>query len=124
MPFIVLIETIRRVIRPIAPSVRLAANIIAGHLLIILIRGPLSRFSWLVLIVVVAGLLLLIALELAVSFIQGYVFSTLLSLYIIEVNSPNFTCLALQTKKKRKIDYNSPKKLAVYFSTHTLAKEE
>jgi F0F1-type ATP synthase membrane subunit a len=35
-------------------------------------------------------LLLLTLLELAVSFIQAYVFRTLMSLYIIEVNSPNF----------------------------------
>merc|ERR1712228_1168407 len=82
IPLIVVIEIVRRLIRPITLSVRLAANIVAGHLLIALIRGPLS--------VVRFFRFFLILLELAVSFIQAYVFSTLISLYIIEVNSPNF----------------------------------
>lgn len=90
IPFIVIIELIRRFIRPLTLSVRLAANIVAGHLLIVLIRRPMVRVSWLVLFLVISGLLLLLILELAVSFIQAYVFRTLISLYIIEVNSPNF----------------------------------
>jgi F-type H+-transporting ATPase subunit a len=45
IPFIVLIEIIRRVIRPITLSVRLAANIIAGHLLIVLMRRPITKIS-------------------------------------------------------------------------------
>lgn len=91
MPFIVLIEIVRRLIRPITLSVRLAANMMAGHLLMVLVRSPLSGLScWLCFSVVISGLLLLILLELAVSFIQRYVFRTLFSLYVIEVNSPNF----------------------------------
>ena len=90
IPFIVLIEIVRRVIRPITLSVRLAANIIAGHLLIVLIRGQMPCISMSIIILVLIGLLMLILLELAVSFIQSYVFRTLLSLYLIEVNSPNF----------------------------------
>ena len=88
--FIVLIEIIRSVIRPLTLSVRLAANIVAGHLLIVLIRGPIRSVSWTIFLFCMLGLLILIILELAVSFIQSYVFSTLLSLYIFEVNSPNF----------------------------------
>ena len=90
IPFIVLIEIIRRVIRPITLSVRLAANIIAGHLLIVLMRRPITKISWIIILITMLGLLLLILLELAVSFIQRYVFRTLLSLYVIEANSPNF----------------------------------
>lgn len=90
IPFIVLIEIVRRFIRPITLSVRLAANMMAGHLLIVLIRRPIFGISWLLSGAVIFGLLLLILLELAVSFIQRYVFRTLLSLYIIESNSPNF----------------------------------
>lgn len=90
IPFIVIIELIRSVIRPLTLSVRLAANIVAGHLLIVLIRSPISGISWPLIILILRGLLILIILELAVSFIQAYVFRTLISLYIIEVNSPNF----------------------------------
>ena len=90
IPLIVIIEIVRRLIRPITLSVRLAANIVAGHLLIALIRGPISVLRFFIFILVLSGLLLLTLLELAVSFIQAYVFRTLISLYIIEANSPNF----------------------------------
>ena len=90
IPFIVIIELIRRVIRPLTLSVRLAANIVAGHLLIVLVRSPLVSAPWAIIILIFGGLILLVILELAVSVIQSYVFSTLRSLYVIEVNSPNF----------------------------------
>ena len=90
MPFIVLIEIVRRVIRPLTLSVRLAANMVAGHLLIILIRRPINMLSWVIFMPTLLMLLALLILELAVSFIQSYVFTTLISLYIIEVNSPYF----------------------------------
>merc|ERR1712173_134807 len=90
IPFMVIIELISRVIRPLTLSVRLAANMIAGHMLMSLVRSPIARIRGLFFFLTLFGLLLLIVLELAVSVIQSYVFSTLLSLYIIEVNSPNF----------------------------------
>ena len=90
IPFIVVIELIRNVIRPLTLSVRLAANIIAGHMLIALVRSPLVRISGIFFLITFIILLALLVLELAVSIIQSYVFRTLLSLYIIEANSPNF----------------------------------
>lgn len=47
IPFIVLIETISNVIRPGTLAVRLAANMIAGHLLLVLLgnQGPSITFS-------------------------------------------------------------------------------
>lgn len=89
IPFIVLIELVRSVIRPLTLSVRLAANIVAGHLLIVLVRRPMISIRLNFIGLVLSALLLLIILELAVSFIQAYVFRTLISLYVIEVNSPN-----------------------------------
>jgi len=85
IPFIVLIETIRNVIRPGTLAVRLAANIIAGHLLLTLIgsTGP-SLSSTLVVILVLTQILLLI-LEAAVAVIQSYVFAVLSTLYASEV---------------------------------------
>ena len=40
--FIVLVEILRRTIRPVTLSVRLAANIVAGHLLLVLLRGRMG----------------------------------------------------------------------------------
>jgi F0F1-type ATP synthase membrane subunit a len=80
----ILIELVRNFIRPITLSVRLAANIVAGHLLIRLINGgdPLSLSASIIII----GGLLLFFLEVGVAFIQGYVFSTLRVMYLSELN--------------------------------------
>jgi len=82
--FIVLIETIRNIIRPITLAVRLSANIIAGHLLLSLLSNINETFSSLF-IISCPILILLLCLEYAVSIIQSYVFITLLSLYFNEI---------------------------------------
>jgi F-type H+-transporting ATPase subunit a len=69
------IELISNLIRPLTLSVRLAANIVAGHLLLSLVNNN-PPFSLLGVVILVIGVLLYI-LELAVSLIQAYVFSTL-----------------------------------------------
>jgi len=83
--FIVFIETVSNIIRPITLSVRLAANIIAGHLLLSLLRGLSEAIPSLFLpsSIVLAALL---TLEYAVALIQSYVFITLMSLYLREIN--------------------------------------
>ena len=93
IPFIVLIEIISRVIRPFTLSIRLAANIIAGHLLLRLLRERITSRGLILLIIALASLLALIVLELAVRVIQGYVFSLLSTLYLNEVNTLKFICL-------------------------------
>ena len=86
MPFIVLIETIRNIIRPGTLAVRLTANIIAGHLLITLLRNNgCSIRSYFIIILVIIQILLLI-LESAVAVIQSYVIAILRTLYSSEVN--------------------------------------
>nr|AOR87177.1 ATP synthase F0 subunit 6 [Xystodesmus sp. YD-2016] len=85
LAFMVLIESISNVIRPLTLSVRLGANMIAGHLLLTLLggqAGSLGSGSMLV----VSGQLLLLVLEVAVAFIQAYVFVTLMTLYFGELN--------------------------------------
>lgn len=87
LPFIVLIELVRRIIRPLTLSVRLAANIIAGHLLLALMAGQAASLSLMLLSGLLVGLILLVSLECAVRIIQAYVFSVLSTLYINEVNN-------------------------------------
>jgi len=83
--FIVFIETISNIIRPITLSVRLAANIIAGHLLLSLLRNISEKRPFIFLPSSFA-LILLIRLEYAVALIQRYVFIILISLYLNEIN--------------------------------------
>lgn len=83
IPFIVLIETIRNIIRPGSLAVRLTANIIAGHLLISLLGGRLNNSVIISIFIIL--LIILITFEFAVALIQSYVFITLLTLYSREV---------------------------------------
>lgn len=85
IPFIVLIETISNVIRPGTLAVRLAANIIAGHLLITLL-GNQTTVAGASLIGLLLGVqVMLLVLECAVAIIQAYVFAVLSTLYSREI---------------------------------------
>lgn len=86
IPFIVCIETISNVIRPGTLAVRLAANIIAGHLLLTLLGNTGSSLSYVLVIILVIGQIALLLLESAVAIIQSYVFAVLRTLYSREVN--------------------------------------
>lgn len=86
IPFMVIIELIRLTIRPITLSIRLTANIIAGHLLLSLLgsSGTLINLPT-ILLALIPSQLLLLTLEISVSIIQAYVFSILSILYIKEI---------------------------------------
>lgn len=86
IPFIVCIETISNVIRPGTLAVRLAANIIAGHLLMTLLGNTGPSLSLTLLRFLVFGQIALLVLESAVAIIQSYVFAVLRTLYSSEVN--------------------------------------
>nr|QYK19310.1 ATP synthase F0 subunit 6 [Macromia manchurica] len=86
MPFMVCIETISNVIRPGTLAVRLAANMIAGHLLMTLLGGTGNSLSYTMLIALLITQIALLTLESAVSIIQSYVFAILSTLYSSEVN--------------------------------------
>merc|ERR1712061_571706 len=85
MPIIVIIETVRNIIRPITLSIRLAANIVAGHLLLTLLGSQGPNVSIAILIILIISLILLVILEVAVACIQSYVFTILSSLYLNEL---------------------------------------
>jgi ATP synthase subunit 6 len=87
-PLLVVIELISYIFRPISLGVRLFANITAGHSLLAIIAG----FAWsmatsgtLFVVMSVIPVVVIIAiygLELAVAFLQAYVFAVLLSIYL------------------------------------------
>nr|AXI98705.1 ATP synthase F0 subunit 6 [Pseudoniphargus ruffoi] len=84
MPFMVIIETVSSLIRPGTLAVRLAANMIAGHLLMVLLSSSFLFSPLSVLPLLYLSQALLSLLEMAVALIQAYVFSILLTLYSAE----------------------------------------
>nr|ATN41233.1 ATP synthase F0 subunit 6 [Endopterygota sp. 24 LC-2017] len=86
MPFMVCIETISNIIRPGTLAVRLAANMIAGHLLLTLLGNTGPSLSYLMIMLLLIAQIALLVLESAVAIIQSYVFAVLSTLYSSEVN--------------------------------------
>nr|UPL65835.1 ATPase subunit 6 [Haedus sp.] len=82
MPFMVIIEMISSIIRPISLSVRLTANMITGHLLMSLLETSLTISN----LPIIMTQVFLMSFEAAVALIQAYVFMMLTTLYISEVN--------------------------------------
>uniref|UniRef100_A0AAU6PCN0 ATP synthase subunit a n=1 Tax=Euseius sacchari TaxID=3061191 RepID=A0AAU6PCN0_9ACAR len=84
-PFMVIIETISSVIRPLTLMIRLTANMIAGHILMHLL-SELLNMNLIFFVPTSLVMNILYVLEMSVSMIQGYVFTILMSLYIEETN--------------------------------------
>nr|QPN54145.1 ATP synthase F0 subunit 6 [Holotrichia oblita] len=86
MPFMVIIETISNIIRPGTLAIRLAANMIAGHLLMTLLGNTGPNLTLIVLNILLILQILLLILESAVAIIQSYVFAILSTLYSSEIH--------------------------------------
>nr|YP_010944771.1 ATP synthase F0 subunit 6 [Mastigoteuthis agassizii]YP_010944777.1 ATP synthase F0 subunit 6 [Mastigoteuthis agassizii]WMC20869.1 ATP synthase F0 subunit 6 [Mastigoteuthis agassizii]WMC20875.1 ATP synthase F0 subunit 6 [Mastigoteuthis agassizii]WMC20959.1 ATP synthase F0 subunit 6 [Mastigoteuthis agassizii]WMC20965.1 ATP synthase F0 subunit 6 [Mastigoteuthis agassizii] len=85
MPFLPIIETLSIMVRPITLSIRLAANISAGHIILTLI-GDYLTISMLSNNYFVSSMVMLIQIgyfifEIGIGIIQGYIFSLLITLY-------------------------------------------
>nr|ATZ70035.1 ATP synthase F0 subunit 6 [Conus venulatus] len=84
-PFLVLIETVSIMVRPITLSVRLTANMSAGHIVLTLIGNYLtaglfiSSFFSIFLLLVIQ--ILYTVFEFGISLIQAYIFCLLITLY-------------------------------------------
>nr|UXG56629.1 ATP synthase F0 subunit 6 [Cerceris albofasciata] len=81
MSFMVLIETISNLIRPMTLAIRLSANMIAGHLILNLTGSSCNNKMMILMIILILIQTMLFILEIAVSFIQSYVFTILSILY-------------------------------------------
>nr|YP_009707861.1 ATP synthase F0 subunit 6 [Pseudocleopatra dartevellei]QEU52730.1 ATP synthase F0 subunit 6 [Pseudocleopatra dartevellei] len=87
-PFLILIETVSIVVRPITLSVRLMANMSAGHIVLTLIGNYLTASLFigsLSSIVVLLGIQVFYTIfEFGISLIQAYIFCLLITLYVDE----------------------------------------
>jgi F-type H+-transporting ATPase subunit a len=94
MPLIVLIELLSFFSRPLSHSVRLWANILAGHILLKVFAGFVPTLAGLGFIGVLGSLLplgmtvALYGLEFLVAFLQAYVFALLTCIYLNDALHP------------------------------------
>jgi F-type H+-transporting ATPase subunit a len=89
LPLVVAIEIISFLSRPLSHSVRLFANMLAGHITLKIFAGfvallgtSLGAIGWIGGIVPLALTVALTALELLVAFLQAYVFAILTCIYL------------------------------------------
>ena len=81
-PFLILIETVRIRVRPLTLSLRLAANMAAGHIILGLVGNFLpAREDLLRVVLLVVFQVCYTLFEVAICIIQAYIFCLLLSLY-------------------------------------------
>jgi F-type H+-transporting ATPase subunit a len=94
MPLVVLIEVISFFLRPVSHSVRLFANMLAGHIALkvfasfIGMLGALGVAGWLGAVLPLGLTMALTALELLVAFLQAYVFAILTCIYLNDAIHP------------------------------------
>jgi F-type H+-transporting ATPase subunit a len=90
----VIIEVLSFVSRPVSHSVRLFANMLAGHITLQVFAGfiiMLAGFGvvgWLGAVLPLAMVVMLSALELLVAFLQAYVFAILTCIYLNDAIHP------------------------------------
>ena len=94
LPLIVFIEVLSFLSRPISHSVRLFANMLAGHItlkvfggFVVMLLGAGTTFSWLAPLPL-AMAVALTALEFLVAFLQAYVFTMLTCMYLNDALHP------------------------------------
>lgn len=84
IPFLILIEIVSVFIRPLTLTVRLIANIRAGHIVLALIANCLTSLNFPTLFIVFTVSVFYNMFEVFVCFIQAYIFTLLLKLYRVE----------------------------------------
>jgi F-type H+-transporting ATPase subunit a len=94
LPLVVMLEVFSFLIRPVSHSVRLFANMLAGHITLkvfaafVTMLGGLGIAGWLGATLPLALTVALTALELLVAFLQAYVFTILTCIYLNDALHP------------------------------------
>jgi F-type H+-transporting ATPase subunit a len=95
LPLVVLIEVLSFLSRPISLSVRLFANMLAGHITLkvfasfIIMLSAFGFAGWIGAIIPFAMTVALTALEVLVAFLQAYVFAILTCMYLNDAIHPS-----------------------------------
>jgi F-type H+-transporting ATPase subunit a len=94
LPLVVFIEVLSFLSRPVSHSVRLFANMLAGHITLkvfggfVAMLGAFGFLGWLGAILPLGLTIALTALELLVAFLQAYVFAILTCIYLNDAIHP------------------------------------
>ena len=102
LPLIVFIEVLSFLSRPISHSVRLFANMLAGHITLkvfasfIILLGGLGIGGWIGAVLPLGLVVALTALELLVAFLQAYVFAILTCIYLNDAIHPGHYAFPFQ----------------------------
>jgi len=81
------VELLGKFTKPFALTIRLFANMIAGHVIILALIGLIFMFGWLVSPAAVFMALFIMGLEILVGFIQAFVFSLLAAVFIGQIRA-------------------------------------
>ena len=94
LPLVVFIEVLSYFLKPVSHSVRLFANMLAGHIALkvfagfVTMLGALGVVGWVGAVLPLALTVALTALELLVAFLQAYVFAILTCIYLNDAIHP------------------------------------
>jgi len=86
-PIMTPVEIIGKFTKPFALTIRLFANMIAGHVIILALIGLIFLFGWLIAIAAIPMALFIMFLEILVAFIQAFVFSLLAAVFIGQIRA-------------------------------------
>lgn len=81
------VELLGKFTKPFALTIRLFANMIAGHVIILVLIGLIFMFGWFVALPAIAMALFIMLLELLVAFIQAFIFSLLAAVFIGQIRT-------------------------------------
>src|SRR5213079_1596817 len=71
------LELVGKLTKPFALTIRLFANMVAGHVIILALIGLIFTFGWLIALGPVLMALFIMVIEILVAFIQAFIFSLL-----------------------------------------------
>lgn len=92
LPLVIIIEVVSYLIRTFSLSIRLFANMMAGHCLLFVISSfifSLLVFSKMMSFVIISIYVCIFLLEFGIAFLQSYVFTILLCIYLKDMVEPS-----------------------------------
>jgi F-type H+-transporting ATPase subunit a len=86
-PIMTPVEIIGKFTKPFALTIRLFANMIAGHVIILALIGLIFMFGWFVSLAAIPMALFIMFLEILVAFIQAFIFALLAAVFIGQIRA-------------------------------------